>query len=104
MTRFLRRAIILMLPAVLLFAQHSALAHVISHLDAGQAPASEKTLVHLKLCGKCLSAEKLAHAAPAQCARMGVAHGGYLPPRATAYAFTSQHSATYRSRAPPQFL
>lgn len=104
MTRFLRRAIVVLLPAVLLLAQHSALAHLISHIDAGQSPQNEKTLVHLKLCGKCVSAEKLSHAAPAPCLRVAVADGGDLPSVWRFSSFVSRHSATYRSRAPPQFL
>ena len=55
-----KRFLAFLLPALLLFAQQSAMAHLASHA-AEQSPNPEKSLVHLKLCGKCLSAEKFTH-------------------------------------------
>lgn len=51
-----------LLPAILLFAQQAALAHLASHAS-GEAPNPKSSLVHQKLCGSCLAVEKLANAA-----------------------------------------
>jgi hypothetical protein len=101
--KFLRRSLILILPLLLLLAQHGALAHALSHLTSDGAPAQEQSLVHLKLCGKCLSAEKLTHfsacAAP-------------VPMEAARYRFAPDSERVcsgrsffpYQSRAPPTLL
>ncbi|HWQ40329.1 MAG TPA: hypothetical protein VNM24_17255 [Burkholderiales bacterium] len=103
MTR-LRRALSLLLPLLLLLAQHGALAHLVSHLDPDQTPAHERTLVHLKLCGKCIGAEKLTHLAAA---RVPAALGNgavYSPAVVAGYACTPQAWFGYSSRAPPSVL
>jgi hypothetical protein len=98
---FPHRILVLILPAVLLIAQHGAMAHVLSHAGEPVPPAHEKTLIHLKLCGKCVSADKLSFAVP----------GGGVLPAATElrhtyvepahYARPSVPSTAYHSRAPP---
>ena len=55
-----QRFLACLLPAVLVFAQHGAMAHRISHASEKSADP-KKALVHLKLCDKCVSAEKLVH-------------------------------------------
>lgn len=100
----LRRILVLILPAVLLIAQHGAMAHVLSHVGEPAAPAHEKTLIHLKLCGKCVSADKLSFAVP----------GGGVPPAGMTlrhalvapahFARTADAPAGYRSRAPPSLF
>jgi len=57
---FRRRFLFWLLPAVLLFAQQAAMAHLASHLGDNSA-GSSKSLAHLKLCYGCLSVEKLLH-------------------------------------------
>lgn len=100
-----RCAINLSLSALLLFAQHGALAHLISHINAGQSPASEKTLVHLKLCGKCVSAEKFTHAAPAQSLHLVAMDGTYPVTEQACDSCNTQESRwPYHARAPPQVL
>jgi hypothetical protein len=102
--KILRRALSLILPAVLLLAQHGALAHVISHLDRHEVPAQEKTLAHLKLCGKCVSLEKLSHVASSQIAQNAVPAGDYLPTIRAALPCVSHVPGAYRARAPPVHL
>lgn len=100
----LRRALSLLLPLLLLLAQHGALAHVVSHLDPDQTPAHERTLVHLKLCGKCVGAEKLTHLAAAR-VPAGFDNGAaYSPPLVVGYACTARAWLGYSSRAPPILL
>jgi hypothetical protein len=100
----LRRSLILVLPLLLLIAQHGALAHAISHLDPDAAPAQEKSLVHGKLCGKCLSAEKLTHlsAAPAATATVESAH--YVCTPQVERASFARSLSPYLSRGPPVIL
>ncbi|HUU73217.1 MAG TPA: hypothetical protein VMW70_11365 [Burkholderiales bacterium] len=59
--RFRNRFLSCLLPAILLFAQQAAMAHLASHA-AGEPPDPENSLVHVKLCNKCLSVEKLTSA------------------------------------------
>lgn len=52
-----------LLSLALLLAQQAAMAHLASHI--GDKPASDnQALTHLKLCGKCVAVEKLAHTLP----------------------------------------
>lgn len=60
--RFRIRFLSWLLPAILLFAQQAAFAHLASHA-AGEAPNPKSSLVHEKLCGGCLAVEKLTNAA-----------------------------------------
>ncbi len=102
--KLFRRALNWIIPAVLLIAQHGALAHLVSHLDAGQPPAQEQSLVHLKLCGKCVSIEKLSHAAAAPDLRLVATEGRFLQLAAEACACVTKAQPAYRSRAPPHLL
>jgi hypothetical protein len=102
--KILRRALHLLLPVLLLLAQQAALAHVVSHLDADQPPANERTLVHLKLCGKCVSAEKLTHLAAGKTPAVTESSASYAQPVFAGYACVTQALSAYSSRAPPACL
>ena len=105
MKRVSRKSLVPLLCAVLLGAQQSALAHVLSHLGSEQRPANEKTLIHVKLCGKCVSAEKLSHSAPNSAfIYVALIVGEYLQPVSRSYACIAQESRRYNSRAPPHYL
>ena len=97
----LRRILALLLPLVLLIAQQGAFAHLASHAAENRGPAQEKALAHLKLCGKCASAEKLTHAATADAIPLAVASLSYHLLPVTRYAFHWHTAAVYRIRAPP---
>ena len=100
----LRRALNFLLPVLLLAAQQAALAHVVSHLDPDQSPAHERTLVHLKLCGKCVSAEKLTHLTAGKPPAIAPASAGYARPVFAAYACVTRAQFPYSSRGPPVCL
>lgn len=99
--KLLRRALILILPGVLLLAQHGAIAHVLSHAGPESSPAHEKTLIHLKLCGKCVSAEKFSHAAPPTGLTLIAAGLRYAHLSHDARARHAEAPDAYRTRAPP---
>jgi hypothetical protein len=99
--KILRRTLGLILPALLLLAQHGALAHLISHLDSRETPAQEKTLGHLKLCGKCVSLEKLSHAAQARNADAAPLAAAHVQTPQLAQCRAAQPLRAFRSRAPP---
>ncbi|MEX0960859.1 MAG: hypothetical protein WDZ63_16390 [Burkholderiales bacterium] len=100
----LRRALILILPAVLLLAQHGAIAHVLSHASQDSSPAHEKTLIHLKLCGKCVSAEKFTHAAPSTGVVLVEAGLRYSVLSHDHQAWHAEAPDAYRTRAPPALV
>jgi hypothetical protein len=100
----LRRALILILPAVLLLAQHAAMAHVLSHAGEESSPAHEKTLIHLKLCGKCVSVEKFSHAAPSGVLMLVETGLRYSQLSHDAEARHADAPAAYRTRAPPSLV
>jgi hypothetical protein len=98
---FLRRSLVLVLPLLLLLAQHGALAHALSHLDPYSAPVQEKSLVHLKLCGKCVSAEKLGHFTGAGIQPVVVDAARYLICSRSERSFAARALSPYFSRGPP---
>ncbi|HUF19427.1 MAG TPA: hypothetical protein VMP00_01615 [Burkholderiales bacterium] len=100
----LRRALILLLPVVLLLAQHGAMAHVLSHVDGESPPAHEQTLIHLKLCGKCLAVEKFSHAAPSGSPVLVEADLRYSHFSLSTQARCAEAPAAYRTRAPPSLV
>lgn len=99
----LRRALHFVVPLLLLSAQQAALAHVVSHLDPDQ-PAHERSLAHLKLCGKCVSAEKLTHIAAGTPPPAITGDASYSQPVVSGYACIAQALLPYSSRAPPSCL
>jgi hypothetical protein len=100
----MRRVLNLLLPVLLLLAQQAALAHVASHIDPDQSPAHERTLVHLKLCGKCVSAEKLTHVAAGKMPAVAASSASYAQPIVAGYACVTRALSAYSSRAPPVCL
>ena len=102
--KFLRRSLVLVLPLMLLLAQHGALAHALSHFGPDSAPVQEKSLVHLKLCGKCVSAEKLTHFTDAGIQPVVIDSGRYRIFPDIERVFAAPSLSPYRSRGPPLFL
>jgi hypothetical protein len=92
-----------MLAFALLFAQSAGLSHAASHL--GNEPAKqEEKLLHLKLCDKCSSFEKLSYGPPAQ-ATVPVRDLAQWVPHQTEFRNADARRALpYRSRAPPDLL
>lgn len=99
-----RRTLNFILPVLLLAAQQAALAHVVSHLDLDQPPENERTLVHLKLCGKCVAAEKLTNPAAGRMPAVTESSARYAQPIAAGYVCVTQALLPYSSRAPPACL
>lgn len=102
--KFLRRLLVLVLPLLLLTAQHGALAHALSHFDPDAAPVQEKSPVHLKLCGKCISAEKLSHFTGAGLQPVVIEAARYRVCAQAERAFLRRSLSPYLSRAPPLHL
>ncbi len=96
------RALNALLILLLLFAQQAAYAHAISHL-AKDTPAQER-LVHLKLCDKCASFEKLSGLAPGFSSGLPDPAIFHSRPACEAAGFQPVLIAAYNSRGPPSFL
>ena len=101
--RVRRRILAGLVSALLLAAQQGALAHLVSHAD-GTRPAQEKTHLHQKLCGKCLSTEKLCHALDAQARPLCADNLSYAHVSVRATAVESVKLRQPCCRDPPQFL
>ncbi len=95
----LPRALTSLLILLLLFAQQAAFAHAISHLGK-EAPAKEQ-LAHSKLCGKCVSFEKISGVAPASVSAMLSLELLFAQPQHADYGFSPRVVAAFHSRAPP---
>lgn len=101
--RLRRRLLALLLPAVLAFAQHGAMAHLVSHAgDNGADP--EQTLIHLKLCDKCATAAKLVHVPPSHELHIELTQARYVLRAAIQNHLASVNSALYSCRDPPKAL
>jgi hypothetical protein len=100
----LHRLFFFALPLLLLLGQQVALAHGLSHLNPDQPPPDESALVHAKLCGKCLSADKLAHAAIGTPGIALFASAQYCLRAIAQPACVSQALFSYFSRGPPVLL
>ena len=98
----LHRVLTGLLILLLLFAQQAAYAHAISHLGK-EAPAKEQ-LAHSKLCGKCVSFEKVSGVAPAGVPAFVALELLFLQPLHVGYGFSPLSVAAFHSRAPPFFL
>lgn len=100
---FRRRFLFWLLPAVLLFAQEAALAHLVSHL--GDTPTeTSKSLAQQKLCYGCLSAEKLFHIPGVKEYRVIVLQGEDVPEPALLSDLVSIDAGTPCCRDPPPTL
>lgn len=100
---FRRRFLFWLLPAVLLFAQQAALAHVVSHFS-DNPPSTGKALAHLKLCDSCLAVEKLLHAPGIKEHKVIVLHGSYATAPDLPAALTSVDALEPSCRDPPTTL
>ncbi len=98
----LHRVLTALLILLLLFAQQAAYAHAVSHLGK-EAPAKDQ-LAHLKLCGKCVSFEKISGVAPAGAPALVALELLFAQPLHVGYGFSPLSIAAFHSRAPPFFL
>jgi hypothetical protein len=98
----LNRALNALLILLLLFAQQAAYAHAISHL--GKEPPAKEQLAHSKLCGKCVSFEKISGVAPASVPVLVSLELFFAQPLHVDYVFSPRTVAAFHSRAPPFFL
>ena len=101
--RFRRRFLIWLLPAVLLFAQQAAMAHLVSHLGDNAAGTS-KSLAHQKLCDGCLAVEKLFHIPGVKEHRFAVLLGENMPEPALHSGLVSLDAGAPSCRDPPKHL
>ena len=101
--RLKKRLLTLLLPAVLVFAQHGAMAHLVSH--AGDKSADpEQTLVQLKLCDKCASAATVTHLPAGQDLRLELLQAQYCQRAAKPTPLASAESTRNTCRDPPKIL
>jgi hypothetical protein len=100
---FRRRFLFWLLPAVLLFAQQAAMAHLVSHLG-DNAAGNSKTLAHQKLCDGCLAVEKLLHIPGVKEHRVIVLHGEDVPEPVLLSGLVSLDAGTPSCRDPPKYL
>ncbi|HYN27349.1 MAG TPA: hypothetical protein VES94_03545, partial [Burkholderiales bacterium] len=98
----LRRLLFGLLTALLLSAQQAAFAHGVSH--TGKPPPAKEQLAHSKLCGKCVSFEKLAYSVAASAAAVLPFDLVLEQPVGARYFFRPRQVAAFHSRAPPVLL
>ena len=84
---------------LVLFAQHAAYAHAISHL--GKEPPAKEQLAHSKLCDKCVSFEKISGLAPTSVPVLVSLDLLFAQPLSVDYVFSPRKVAAFHSRAPP---
>jgi hypothetical protein len=100
---FRKRLIAWLLPVVLVFAQHAALAHLVSHA-ADPSADPEQTRAHLKLCDECASAAKFIHLGVGQTHHLDLLHTSHGYSAVLAAQSRSADSAQHAARDPPHFL
>ena len=98
----IRRALNSLLIPLLLFAQQAAYAHAVTHL-AKEPPAKEQ-LGHSKLCGKCVSFEKISGVAPTNVSALVSLDLLFTQPPHVGYVFSPRTVIAFHSRAPPLYL
>ncbi|NIO39475.1 MAG: hypothetical protein GTO41_04285 [Burkholderiales bacterium] len=101
--RLKKRFLAWLLPAVLVFAQHSAIAHLVSHGSDKSADPQQK-IVHIKLCDKCLSAAKFINASPKQEYRVEPLLACYGLAAVRPFLANSAEVAFQSCRDPPEAL
>jgi hypothetical protein len=100
----LRRHLFGLLTLLLLSAQQAGLAHGVTHTgNPAPAPAKEQ-IAHSTLCGKCVSFENLAHAAPGGSPAVLPLDLIFQQPVDPRYFFHPYQVAAFHSRAPPVLL
>lgn len=95
----LRKTFLALLTAALLFAQHAAFAHVVSH--AGETVPAKEQLAHSKLCGKCVSFDKFSGALPVVPLELRALEVSHTRPAAQAHHHNPRTVVGFHSRAPP---
>lgn len=95
----LRQTFLALLTAALLFAQHAAFAHVLSH--AGETVPAKEQLAHAKLCGKCASFEKFSGALAAVNSALPALDAPHTRPTPQAHHHHPRTVVGFHSRAPP---
>ena len=98
----LHRVLNSLLILLLLCAQQAAYAHAISHLS--KEPPAKEQLAHSKLCGKCVSFEKISGVAPASVPVLVSLDLLFAQPLHADYVFVPRSIAAFHSRAPPAYL
>lgn len=98
----LRRILFGLLTLLLLSAQQAAFAHVVSH--AGETVPAKEQLAHSKLCGKCVSFEKLSGALPVAAPALQAREISHIRPAAQAHHHSPRTVVGFHSRAPPVLL
>ena len=101
--RFRRHFLFWLLPAVLLFSQQAAMAHLVSHLGDNAAETS-KSLAHKRLCEGCLAIEKLLHIPGVKEYRVIVLQGEDVPEPTPLSDLVSIDPRTPSCRDPPKTL
>ncbi|UCH49510.1 MAG: hypothetical protein JSU95_06960 [Betaproteobacteria bacterium] len=101
--RLRKRFVGFLLPVVLAFAQHTAMAHQVSHAS-DESSDPEQTLVHLQLCDKCVSAAKVTHLPAGPSFRVELLHGRYFHNAAVPTPFASVDCIAHACRDPPTLL
>jgi len=92
-----------LLAIALLAAQSAGLSHAASHLSTEPAKQEEK-LLHLKLCEKCNSFEKLSLGPPAQTVIQVASLAQWAPLYLEPLNAEARCASPYQSRAPPVLL
>ena len=101
--RLRKRFVAFLLPVVLAFAQQAAMAHQVSH--AGDESADPgKTLVHLQLCDKCVSAANLVDVPGSPELHVELLHAHYFHSAAAPTQFASADWTAHACRDPPRPL
>lgn len=98
----LHRLAFALLSAALLFAQHAAFAHVVSH--AGETVPAKEQLAHAKLCGKCVSFEKFSGTLPVVSLALPALDVSHTRPSPQTHHHDPRTVVGFRSRAPPVLL
>lgn len=88
---------------LLVFAQHAALAHGISHLGAGASGDDPTLPFHDKVCEQCHQASQVGAGLPPARIVVDVALPHLAPLEVSGSVFESPSAPPFSSRAPPRF-
>ena len=107
MFRSRKHFLVFLLSAVLVFAQHSAMAHLLWHVseEAGDHDDHEKeTLFQYELCVKCIAAEKLTHLSANQESDTGLSDARYVHRAVVPRLVVTAECVHFPCRDPPKTL
>ena len=102
-----RPSLALLLSFLLVFVQHGAVLHELSHLShtdpaSGAALHADTHGLNTAYCPSCEGFAQIAHPAAAGVPAMAVCPSGYLSALDPSYAILAVNTPTPRSRGPPQ--